>query len=76
MASRHRTGPLQDSLAANPAVARLLTQLMTCGEIKQDGVVPDWYDHPKYANMFAKVAREKFRKRSKKLIENKVWYSK
>ncbi len=69
MPSRKR--PISDWLAANPNAARLLQNLITTGTINRNDCPCDWKNHPVYAKIFAPIDTEEFRKRIKKLLEEK-----
>ncbi len=68
---KRKSAHAPDSLAANPRAAQLLASLVASGEIGQQDKASGWYKHPQYASEFSVIHPEKFRKRMKKLIDNK-----
>ena len=66
-----RKRPVHDSLAANPDAARLLQNLITSGTVQPNDRASEWKNHPVYSKIFAPIDTEKFRKRFKKLLEEK-----
>ncbi len=57
--------------AANPDAARLLANLVATGTIKPKDKAADWKYHPNYSVVFSVIETEKFRKRFKKLVNEK-----
>jgi len=66
-----KKGPKPDAIAANPDAARLLTQLISSGVAKPLDKANTWYKLPSYEGIFKKVHPEKFRKKSKQVMQEK-----
>lgn len=66
-----RKNPHADSIAANPRAARILAQLVATGAVKPADKAADWYQNKQYAAIFSPCDPEKFRKRFKKLVDEK-----